>query len=276
LSSNRHLKREILYLLFNKHLRLTPTCLKREIFVKFPNTRRRAFRSALKALLNEGQITYTQHFSTTHIEINYYRPFKVSDRIVLSPKEYSGASNDNNVVIKLNDGASFGMGDHPTTRMMLRAIDFVLNTKFEITGARIHKALDIGTGSGVLAIAAAALGVEQVEAIDIDPTACHEAKNNIHINGCDGFVNISQSPVDVFFDQQFELLMANLRPPTLIKLIPSMIKVSSPKAVWIISGCRKGEEVGTINQLPQELFKIVWQEEQNNWSALALKKSALK
>lgn len=273
MSSNRYIKREILYLLFNKHLRLTPIYLEREIFEKFPNTTRRAFRAALKELLSAGQITYTQHFSTTHIEINYHRPFKVSDRIVLSPKEYSCVSNDNDVVIKLNDGSSFGVGDHPTTRMMLRGMDFVLRTNHQMAGVGIHNALDIGTGSGVLAIAAAALGVERVEGIDIDPTACHEAEKNIHLNGCADFVNISQSPLDAFYDQQFELLMANLRPPTILKLIPSMIKLSSSKVVWIISGCRKNEKDRIINQFPQDFTHIIWQDDQNNWSAFALKRN---
>jgi ribosomal protein L11 methyltransferase len=228
----------------------------------------------LNELLSAGQIIYTQHFSTTHIEINYHRPFKVSDRIVLSPREYSWHSNDNkDIVIKLNDGSSFGMGDHPTTRMMLRGMDFILRTNHKNTSVDIHKVLDIGTGSGVLAIAAAALGVEQVEGIDIDPTACYEAKENVNMNGCADFVNISQSPLDAFYNQQFELLMVNLRPPTLLKLIPSMIEVSSSKVVWIISGCRKNEKGRIIDQLPQELTNIIWKEDQNNWSAFALKRS---
>lgn len=273
MSNIRDIKLEILYLLFNKHLRLTPIYLERAIFQKFPNTTRKVFRSALNELLSTGQLTYTQHFSTTHLEINYHRPFKVSDRIVLSPRESSWASSENDVVLKLNDGSSFGVGDHPTTRMMLRGMDYVLRPNREGEGVSIDKALDIGTGSGVLAIAAAALNVERVEGIDIDPTACHEAKKNIKLNGFVDSVTISRLPLDAFYGQQFKLLLANLRPPTILKLIPSMLKVSSSKVVWIISGCRQKEKSRIIDQLPQDLSNIIWQEDQNNWSAFAVKRS---
>lgn len=273
MNNNHCIRREIIYLLSQKHLRLTPIHLERAVSQKFPNTTKRAFRSAVNALICAGQLTYTQHFSTTHLEINYHRPFKVSDRIVLSPKENAWTSNNEDIVIRLSDGSSFGIGDHPTTRMMLRGIDFILHTYSDRNIGGINKALDIGTGSGVLAIAAAALGVEWVEGIDTDPTACHEAKNNININGYVDSVNISQLPLDVFYYKQFELLMANLRPPTILKLIPSMIEVSSSKSVWMISGCRNNEKTRIIKQLPQEFSNIIWQEDQNNWSAFAVKRS---
>lgn len=273
MSHNRSIKREIIHQLLNEHLRLTPIYLERAVTKKIPRTMKREFRSALKELLSTGQIIYTQHFSTTHLEINYHRPFKVSDRIVLSPGDSSWDSDEKDIVVRLNDGASFGAGDHPTTRMMLRGLDFMLRANLGKRGGRIREALDIGTGSGVLAIAAAALGVERVEANDIDPMACHEAKRNVILNRCDDAVNISQTPFDLFYDRQFQLLMANLRPPTIRKLLPSMLAVSSSEAVWIISGCRENEKKGILNHLPSELSSIVWQEAQNNWSAFAVKRS---
>jgi hypothetical protein len=106
LSNNRRIKREILNLLLNAHVRLTPIFIERAITQKIAKTNRRNFCTALKELLSTGQLTYTQHFSTTHPEIKYNRPDKVSDRIVLVPRESFWNSDYRDIVIRLNDGTS--------------------------------------------------------------------------------------------------------------------------------------------------------------------------
>lgn len=259
--------------MLNEHLRLTPISLERAITQKIPKTTKRVFRGALKDLLSDGQLIYTQHFSTTHLEINYNRPFKVSDRIVLSPKEFSWRSDEKEIVIWLNDGTAFGAGDHPTTRMVLRGMDNILRPSSAECDMGIQHALDIGTGSGVLAIAAAVMGVQCVEGIDIDVLACHEAMKNVQLNRCDDSVNISQASLEDFHDRKFDLLVANLRPPTIRELIPAMINISSPETVWIISGCRENEKKRILNHLLPDLSNIIWEENQNNWSAFAVKRS---
>lgn len=273
MSESRSIKREILSLLSNEHPRCTPIHLERVITQRVPMTTRRVFRSVLKDLLTTGHLTYTQHFSTTHIEINYQRPFKVSDRFVLSPANFSRDADEKEIVIQLNDGSSFGAGDHPTTRMMLRGMDYVIQPKSVWGAEGIRRALDIGTGSGVLAIAAGALGVERVEGVDIDLMACHEANKNVKLNDLNDVVNISSGPLDIYYGQPFDLLLANLRPPTIRKLIPLMLEVTSSKAVWIISGCRKDEKERILKLLPKDLSNVIWQENCNNWSAFAVKRN---
>lgn len=266
------IKQKVLNLLKEEHLRLTPLNLEREICRKIPGITKRMVRQRIRELLSQGHLIYTQHYSTTHVEINYNRPVKVSPHIVLSPSTSTVEADPNCVVIKLYSGSSFGTGDHPTTRLMLRGMDYVQQKEENINKGVMRQALDIGTGTGVLAIAAAALGIEHVEGIDIDPLACHEAKSNVHLNGTQKKVQISQKTLDRFSEMQFDLVMANLRPPTIINIMSEIWRVSSLHAVWIISGCRTDEKASVLKKFPYEMLNVIWQENRNDWAAFAVKR----
>jgi ribosomal protein L11 methyltransferase len=217
-------------------------------------------------------LSYSQHFSTTHLEINYNKPFQASDNIIIAPSRFTENFETNGAVIKLDDGYTFGLGDHPTTRMILQGIDYILSANLTKSESQMKNALDVGTGTGVLAIAAAALGVDQVSAIDIDATACTEAQKNCCLNGFEHRIRVSQKSIDQFPDHRFDLLMVNLRPPTIRQLIQKMLAVSSRQATWIISGCRVAERVRLEKFLPQEISEVVWEQEQHDWSAFAVKR----
>jgi ribosomal protein L11 methyltransferase len=272
LTDRSSIKLEILNLLHNKHLRITPLNLEKEIRCKLPGTRRGLFREVVQNLCSQGKLIYTQHFSTTHLEINYNQPFKVSDNIIITPSRFNGNIDTNCVVIKLDDGYTFGLGDHPTTRMILQGMDYILGPNRTKTKSRVQNALDVGTGTGVLAIAAAALGVDRVSAIDIDATACTLARKNCGLNGFKNRIHVSQKTIDQFSDHQFDLLMVNLRPPTIRQLIPKMLAISSHRAKWIISGCRVAERARIEKFLPHEISELIWQQEQHGWAAFGVKR----
>ena len=263
---------EILNLLQNEHLRLTPLDLEKAIKRKFPDTTRRQFQVVLRHLVSQGELTYSQHYSTTHVEFNYHRAIQISERIMLSPSNIDTRATSNRIVIKLEDGFAFGAGDHPTTRMVLRGLDDILSLSHENGTGIIESALDIGTGTGVLALAAAALGVGRVEAIDIDPAACLQANKNVDLNGSSQVVNISRNTLDDFSNHRFDLVMANLRPPTLCNLRDQMLAISSCHAIWILSGFRVKESQRIKKSLPQSMSEILWEEDQNDWAAFAVKR----
>jgi ribosomal protein L11 methyltransferase len=174
------------------------------------------------------------------------------------------------IVLKLQDGYAFGAGDHPTTRMMLRALDLILESKTENSAEQVDQALDIGTGTGILAIAAAGLGVGRVDAIDIDPAACRQAQNNVDLNGHTQCINVRQKSLDPFWSSKYDLLMANLRPPTLGQLFDGMLAVSSEHSKWILSGFRIDECEQIKKRLPKEMSEFVWEEEQYDWVAFVV------
>jgi ribosomal protein L11 methyltransferase len=267
LADDTAIRKAILALLSEEYLRLTPSDLVRAVHRKISTARRREIRQALRALVTLGSIVYSQHNSTTHLEINYQRPVQISDHIVLTPPGRRLPEKQDCVFIKLLGGTAFGGGEHPTTRMMLQGLDVLLK-KADLVA--FDRALDIGTGTGVLAIAAAALGFGWVDAVDIDPAACYEARQNVFLNGVDHGVHISQDSLDPFLNQQYDLILANLRPPTITELIPRLMALSSSRCLWIISGCRLKESERLKQNLPTRYSNVIWQQESTGWAAFAV------
>lgn len=270
MSNGLLIKQTILQLLKKKQLRFTPFDLEREVRRKITGATRHQFRKTLRSLTSNGQLVYTQHFSTTHLEINYRLPFQVSNRITLVSANDCRGHDSKALILKLQDGYAFGAGDHPTTRMVLRAIDYLLDPTQVGGGQQVNHALDIGTGTGILAIAAAGLGIGQVVGIDIDPDACFQAKKNVALNGYCQSISIWNKSLDQLSDGKFDLLMANLRPPTLRQLFDKMLSFSSDHSQWILSGFRTEEGQQVKKNLPKEMSEIVWEEAQYDWAAFAV------
>lgn len=260
----------VLDLLSRKYLRLTPPDLERAVRYEIPDIGRRDLRMSIREMVSRGTVTYTQHNSTTHLEINYRQPVRISDRIVITPPANESYSGREKVVISLQDGASFGGGDHPTTRMLLRGLDYITSREHCHTYPMMGRALDIGTGTGVLSIAAVKLGIGHVDGIDIDPAACHEAEKNASFNQVEDALHISTKGLDQFPENHFDLVLANLRPPTIKIMIPSILNLSVSKAIWLISGCRIDERARLIQYLPKAFSKIIWEEDMVGWAAFAV------
>jgi ribosomal protein L11 methyltransferase len=261
------IKETVSALLSEERSRLTPLDLERAVRRRMPSARRSDIRQALRELVSFGRIVYTQHHSTTHLETNYHRPVRISDRIVLTPPGRRLPERQKHVAIQLMDGTAFGGGDHPTTRMLLCGLDDLLK---KADGVPWERALDIGTGTGVLAIAAAALGFTRVDAVDIDPVACFEAKQNAIMNGVDHRVHVSQNPIEPSARKKYDLILANLRPPTIVELFPMMLAVSASRCIWMISGCRVEEGERLKERLATMHSKIIWQAASLGWSAFAV------
>ena len=105
----------------------------------------------------------------------YYHPVKISERFTIVPtwEEYKPVSSDE-LIIELDPGMAFGTGTHPTTVMSIQALERIVK-KDDVV-------IDVGTGSGVLSIAAAMLGAKKVTALDLDEVAVQSAKINIKLN----------------------------------------------------------------------------------------------
>ena len=271
MDDNLSIDREILKLLRGERFRLTPSDLGRAIRQNLPGATHKAVQKALNRLLKSGQVTCTQHFSTTHIEINYHRGIQVSERIFLSPKGLSRQCSPTGVEIKLHDGSAFGTGDHPTTRMMLAGVDDMTRCMAQGGSKTQWRVLDVGTGSGVLAIAAAALGAKEVIGVDTDAVACHEAKRNVRLNGLERQVRICSTPLEEIAESPFDLILANLRPPTIHSLTKQLMALSAPDAVWIMSGGREEEMTLLSRKFPQTLSAPIWQKKEGGWAAFAVK-----
>lgn len=124
-------------------------------------------------------------------------------------------------------GRSFGTGSHPSTLLALDVVDGLAGP-----GAAV---LDVGCGSGVLAIGAALLGAEHIVAIDVDPAALEATSANAAANGVGGRVTVSDTPIDEV-DGRFDLVLANLGSPLVVDLADAITARAAPGGTVVLSG----------------------------------------
>ncbi|OBZ19173.1 ribosomal protein L11 methyltransferase [Bacillus sp. FJAT-27264] len=121
-----------------------------------------------------------------HAWKEYFKPLRVSERLTIKPtwEEYTPES-PNEKIIELDPGMAFGTGTHPTTALCLRALEK------NITGG--EEVIDVGTGSGILAVGAMLLGAGSVLALDLDPVAVESAVENVALNRLEEFITVKES-----------------------------------------------------------------------------------
>jgi ribosomal protein L11 methyltransferase len=266
-------REHIIALLSTRYIRLTPADLERTLIRRIPSIQRRTLRSTIKGMVAEGVLAYTNHFSTTHLELNFNRPSRVAHRIWIGPSNCAFPHHENGVSIKLNDGTAFGAGDHPTTRLCLQGLEYALDNLTRIAAAVPLKemtALDMGTGSDVLAIAAVGLGLGRAVGVDIDPLACREAKINVALNRMQDRIQIVCQPVSEDDPNSYQVVLANLRPPTLKSVLPPLVKISDPRAFWVVSGFRQEEEKRIKALLASWPVQFIWSDQSCGWAALVV------
>jgi len=153
------------------------------------------------------------------------KPQRFGDRLWVVPSDVD--TPDDAVVVRLQPGMAFGTGEHPTTAMCLKWL-----TRQTLQNASV---LDYGCGSGLLAIAALALGARRGCAVDIDPQALDATRENARNNGCDEQLLIVK-PDAVPADSQYDVLVANILSGILIELGPALRPLVRPGAPLALTG----------------------------------------
>ena len=133
--------------------------------------------------------------------------------------------------IKIIPGQGFGTGHHPTTRMILET----LSARSALLSTRDLSIFDLGTGSGILAIAAAKLFKRPVEAVDNDAYAITNAKDNVALNGLSHLISPSTTPIENL-TTPYNLILANLYGEVLVQLAPEVTRLAMPGCVALMSG----------------------------------------
>jgi len=153
---------------------------------------------------------------------------RIGDRLVVKPSWRSHEPCPDDVVLELDPGMAFGTGLHPTTRMCARACERYVRKGMQV--------LDVGTGSGILALAAAKLGAAKVVALDVDPVAVAAARKNVALNGLADRVEVRQGSVDQVEPSGFDLVLANIIARVIVDLAPGLYNALSPQGVLAASG----------------------------------------
>ena len=220
-------------------------------------------------MVQEGRLCYRTDFGNTYLDIAMNGPVKISEHVFLRPPASGSIAGQGEWEILLEKGAAFGGGDHPTTRLAIQFIDDLLHDTFWEKKRPSLMAIDIGTGSGVLAIVAATLGVGRVMAVDIDPCAIFEARANIQLNQLEKQVVLIDDLQEVGCGS-CDLILANLRTPTLMALLPKILELASIDCALIFSGIRTDETVHVCDRYRAAGFFQVKMCSEKDWSALIL------
>jgi ribosomal protein L11 methyltransferase len=251
--------------------RLAPVDLLMDL-ARYLNLSRDQTQAIVRELVAAGELAYIFEHGRTFLEPSFDRPVRVSGRIVLAPPERAFNAAPTDVVIWIMPGAAFGAGRHPTTRLALRGVEFTLTCWEKPLGGPGRRVLDIGTGTGVLAIAAVMLGMVNGLGIDIDPCAVAEARANVELNNLSGRIAVSDRNAEAI-DGAYELVTANLRTPTLAQLAPWFAKITAPQGALVISGFRCEECDGLLCVFENLGFTARWRGEEQRWVGLALTKN---
>ncbi|WP_442603686.1 50S ribosomal protein L11 methyltransferase [Paenibacillus sp. KN14-4R] len=205
----------------------------------------------------------------------YFKPMRISDRLTIKPtwEEYEASPGE--IILELDPGMAFGTGTHATTSLCLKALEKVI--------AGDEDVIDVGTGSGVLSIAAAKLGARQVLAVDLDPVAVTIAGENTSLNGLDsqittklsdllGVLKESESGAALNVKLPVQVVVANILAEIILLFIDDVYQVLESGGRYITSGIIISKEQQVVDGLVAAGFEIEEKQYDGDWVVLIAKK----
>jgi ribosomal protein L11 methyltransferase len=195
----------------------------------------------------------------------YYKPVKVSDRLTITPtwEEYEKVKEDE-LIIELDPGMAFGTGTHPTTVLCLQSLERYLSKGDSV--------IDVGTGSGVLSIAAAKLGASKVLAADLDEVAVNAARINVKLNKVQDKVTVEQKNLLANVGETPDLIVANILAEVIVRMTDDAFELLKPGGILITSGIIEGKKEEVKRSLSSSGFTLEEITEMEDWVAIVAKK----
>ncbi len=196
----------------------------------------------------------------------HFRPLPIGRRLLVCPPWEAPAGADGppaaRRLVVIEPGRAFGTGSHATTRACLELLERALERR------PVERALDVGTGSGILAIAAARLGVPAVTALDVDPDAVAAADANAARNGVAGGVRVEMASLEAWSGPPAPLVLANLLGPALVGLAPLLARYCATPGRLIAGGLLVHEAPSVAAAFTSEGFELVEVLEHEGWAGL--------
>ena len=202
----------------------------------------------------------------------HFKPAKVGERIVVKPgwEDYEAAEDE--LVIEMDPGMAFGSGLHETTSMCIKALEKDLGDGSERAYDPLRypiRVLDVGTGTGILAMAAVLLGADEALGIDIDDEAVRVANENIVKNGLEGRISIRRGNLMDGIDYEPDIIVANLMADLVVMLSPAAAAQLKPGGLYITSGILDIKEDVVKKAIEDAGFDIIEVLADGEWRAIA-------
>jgi len=191
----------------------------------------------------------------------YYHPVRVTRYLTIVPSwEDYQVQQPGELVLRLDPGRAFGTGTHPTTKLCLQALETVINGGEHL--------IDVGTGSGILSIAAKAMGVGDVEAYDLDDIAVASAQTNLDLNPVAKDIHVAANDLLVGIDTQADIIVANILAEIIIPLVPQARQNLKRGGYFITSGIIDDKFQLVLDTIKQAGFQITQHTQMGDWHGI--------
>ena len=202
-----------------------------------------------------------------------WEPLLIGERLVIAPSwKLDQVSETDRVIIQIDPGMAFGTGTHETTRGCLELLE-----KFWPPNAESASLLDVGTGTGILAIAAYKLlspeaqANARITAFDVDPEAIEVARENAEINGVANNIEIEVNKLSSYAGQEFDVVLANLTADVIAPLAADFPAAMKPAGTLIVSGILREQGDDVIAALTAQQFGLIESKPDGEWVTMAFK-----
>lgn len=197
----------------------------------------------------------------------YFKPLEIGRHLLIVPEWEPVPENTGRTILRIEPKLAFGTGAHASTRMCLE----------ELENHSAKTVLDLGCGSGILAVAALLLGAAQAVCCDIAPDAAAVCRDNAAVNGLDVSMleihtgNILEGSMldDIAGNQRYDIVFANIIADVIIPLAPHVGKLLTPEGVFICSGIIDGRQAEVRSALEQNGLEIISARQSDNWHMFA-------
>ncbi len=195
----------------------------------------------------------------------HFKPVRVG-RVVVKPTWEELAPNPDDVIVEIDPGMAFGTGYHPTTQLCLLILQDL------VKGGEV--VLDMGTGSAVLAIAAAKLGAKSVTGLDVDTVAVEAAEENVRQAGLDDRVHVGRADTPMAFDGQADIVVANIIAKVLVDMASELAAKVKPGGICVASGIVIERKDQVVDAFASAGLEVIDERTDGDWVALICERTA--
>jgi ribosomal protein L11 methyltransferase len=192
----------------------------------------------------------------------HFKPLRVSKKIVVRPSWESTKELRDDITLTIDPQMAFGTGHHESTQLMIVAMEKWLKEGMDV--------LDIGTGSGILAIIASKLGAGSVMAFDNDPQAIKNALENAHLNGVHNSIQFFLASPEMLQPSEYDIILANINRNVLLKYAPLFPELVKPGGKLIVSGILLRDEPQMLQAYHDIGFALVEKNAMKEWLLLVM------